>query len=98
MPGVGRGAGEPPEAAWSVLGKRSYRLQYMSRPSRHSALARTIRDFNGRKWASIPSLLMRMQARAKVALDEATKEINSLCIAASQQHITQQQVCLADWL
>ncbi len=65
MTGVGRGAGEPPEAAWSRLGPRGLVLQYASLPARQSQLERAGVQHNLLKRNGLPNLLGRMRARAQ---------------------------------
>ena len=90
--GVGRGAGEPPEAAWSLLGKHGSRLQYMSKPARHAALVRIISVFNNRKYFGVLQLLQRMLSRARAKLKEAKTEAERLANMAMQQNISVAQV------
>lgn len=78
MDGAGRGAGEPPEAAWAFLGRCGKLLQYASLPGRHPRLERMIAYHNLKKLESLPNLLLRMYQRAQAGLEDATQSFANI--------------------
>lgn len=95
MTGVGRGAGEPPEAAWSYLGAFGTLIQYNSLPARQAALERIAANLNDRKHAGLPQLLQRMYERA--AREKFAAELNARTLVthatSSAVGVTEDQVC-----
>lgn len=89
---MGRGAGEPPEAAWAHLGPYGYVLQYMSRAARQACLERIIAAWNAAKLASLPALLLRMDIRAGAAEDEADVAMAELTVYATANSVDLRQV------
>lgn len=96
MRGVGRGAGEPPEAAWSQIGPHGYILQYRALPSRQAALENIIANFNADKLVGLPELLVRSYKRARQAEKEAMSELGELKIIAREKGILPGQVNVLD--
>jgi hypothetical protein len=92
MEGVGRGAGEPPEAAWAHIGPYGHILQYMSRPSRQAFLEKIAANWNAAKLESLPALLVRMFARAAAQADESQVAMAELCAYAVAHNIEKAQV------
>ena len=92
MKGVGRGAGEPPEAAWSQIGPYGYTLQYRALPSRQVALEHIVANFNEDKLQSLPQLLVRSLQRAEAAGTEAQATIKELYSYAVRAGIPSLQV------
>jgi len=64
MAGAGKGAGEPPEAAWSQLGPLGYTTKYASLPSRACTLEKQMANFNMAKQEGIPGLLQKFHLRS----------------------------------
>lgn len=82
MQGVGRGAREPPEAAWSQIRPHGHILQYRSLPSRQVALEHIVANFNASKLASLPGPLVRSYNRAQAAEEKARADAKELSIYA----------------
>lgn len=98
MVGVGRGAGEPPEAAWSQLGPYGYTLQYRSLPSRQVSLEHIVANFNNEKLQTLPGLLLRSARRAEAAQKEAENNVAELQGYAEQAGISLSQVSFSFFL
>ena len=94
MQGAGRGAGEPPEAAWAHFGPYAYILQYASLPARVAALERIAAYWNAAKLVQLPNLLLRMYIRAHTASEAAREEEAVVVNLALQSGITEDQVGL----
>jgi hypothetical protein len=94
MPGVERGAGEPPEAAWSHIGPYGYILQYQSLPARQACLERIAAYWNAAKLLELPALLLRMFSRAAARADAAMLAIAELQAYAISNDIQPAQVVL----
>lgn len=89
---MGRGAGEPPEAAWSKLGPYGYILQIMSPASRQSFLERLAAQWNAAKQQRLPTLLSRMSQRAQAALAKAKADLSELQDYATSQGVSQAEL------
>ncbi len=83
MPGVGRGAGEPPEAAWARLGPRGLIAQYLSLGARQAQLERDIARHNAAKAESLPDLMVRHYRRAAEGAAAAGVAMEKLHAAAA---------------
>jgi hypothetical protein len=93
MKGAGRGAGEPPEAAWSQLGKLSHTTKSQALPTRQCTLEKQMLYTNAAKQESMPKLLMAMWARTCAGEEEAGEEILSIVsFAAAQAGLTEEEV------
>ena len=100
MKGAGRGAGEPPEAAWSQLGKLSHTTKSQALPTRQCTLEKQMLYTNAAKQESMPKLLMAMFSRACAGEEEAGEEIlNIVSFTAAQTSSTEKeaaaQVCIS---
>jgi hypothetical protein len=90
MKGAGRGAGEPPEAAWSQVGKLSHTTKSQALPTRQCTLEKQMLYTNAAKQESMPKLLMAMWARACSGEEEAGEEMISIVgFAAAQAGLTE---------
>jgi hypothetical protein len=92
MEGVGRGAGEPPEAAWSHIGPYGYILQYMSLPARQASMEKIAANWNSAKLESLPALLGRMYVRAAAAADRSFVAMAELTTYAKANGIQEAEV------
>lgn len=92
MEGAGRGAGEPPEAAWSFMGMLGKILQYRSLASRADFLERLRAVWNKEKGNRLPSLLVKMHKRAHEQVHSAEQEERSVAERALQMDINLDQV------
>lgn len=92
MTGAGRGAGEPPEQAWSQLGPWGNSTKYMSHANRMTTLEKQMVNFVLAKQDSLPGLLLKMHARAAEQEVDVVKEISEQYEAATRAGISEEEV------
>jgi hypothetical protein len=92
MVGAGKGAGEPPEQAWSQLGPLGYITKYKSLPARQFTLEKQMIFFNADKQKNMPKLLLRQHRRASEAKNTECKDLLALLRAAKEAGFNPQQV------
>jgi len=93
MTGAGRAAGEPPEMAWSYIGRFGQLLQYCSLALRAETLERIFSSWNERKLRSLPSQLRQMFLRAQLQEKEAGQQLDKLFQRGRQLGMTEAEVC-----
>ena len=92
MEGAGRGAGEPPESAWSILGQCGATLVSTSLPGRQLGLECLIARHNLRKLENLPGLLDRLHKRAHDARRAAKETLQTLRKELLDNGFTERQV------
>lgn len=92
MEGAGRGAGEPPEQAWSRLGPYGYVTHNASLPARQAQLERVSASWNASKMQTLPKLLGDMHGRAHRQQLDAEDDLRQLQEYARRFNITDAEV------
>jgi hypothetical protein len=85
--GAGRGSGEPPEIAWSLLSKYGSALQYTGAARWHDKVEFILLDYNLAKGRSVAQMLQNNMVRSLSARDEALKTIAEVKAGAAAEGV-----------